>query len=94
MNHYSEALKTFLFKREWIPVFETLPDPEAGKLIKAVLAYTKGKDPKLENPIVQSIYLAITSVLDQNALRYLERSGFFDSGESRGKAREPWGADA
>ncbi len=90
MNHYSEALKTFLFKREWAPIFEVLPDEEAGKLIKAVLAHTKGKDSELDNPIVQSVYRAIASVIDQNALRYLERSGCFGSGESRGKAREPW----
>lgn len=92
MNHYAEVLKTFLFKREWAPVFEAIPDEEAGKLIKAVLAYAEGKEPALDNPIVQSIYVAITAAIDHNALRYLERSGFFDPGESRGKARDPWGS--
>ncbi len=77
MKHYAEALTTFLFKRSWSAIFSALPDPEAGQLIKAVIAYTEGQDPELEDPVLNSIYQAMAADLDGNALRYLERSGCF-----------------
>lgn len=81
MKHYSEALDTVLFQRSWEPVFRTLSDEDAGKLIKGIYQFMDGEEPKFENAQLEAVFLMIVKQLEGSSYRYLVRSGAFDDEE-------------
>lgn len=53
--------KTTNIYTEWLPLIETLPDEQAGKVFKAILKYQNGEDIELKNPI----WLFIKTKIDE-----------------------------
>lgn len=53
--------KTANIYTEWLPLIDTLPDEQAGKVFKAILKYQNGEDIELKNPI----WLFIKSKIDE-----------------------------
>ena len=48
--------KNFLFMDSWAALFESMPRREAGDLIKAVCAYVRGNEVKIENPLILAMF--------------------------------------
>lgn len=53
--------KTANIYTEWLPLIDTLPDEQAGKVFKTILKYQNGEDIELKNPI----WLFIKSKIDE-----------------------------
>lgn len=53
--------KTANIYTEWLPLIDTLPDEQAGKVFKSILKYQNGEDIELKNPI----WLFIKSKIDE-----------------------------
>lgn len=53
--------KTTNIYTEWLPLIETLPDEQAGKVFKTILKYQNGEDVVLDNPI----WLFIKTKIDE-----------------------------
>ena len=53
--------KTTNIYTEWLPLIDTLPDEQAGKVFKAILKYQNGDDIELKNPI----WLFIKTKIDE-----------------------------
>ena len=66
-------MTNLIFKAEWLPLISTLPDEEAGKLIKAIAQHSMtGDEPDL-SPIMTGIYQMMIMSIDENAQKYEER---------------------
>lgn len=74
-KNYTLCLDTFLFRRSWGELFTSLPDEQAGQLIKAVYAYCNGTESQLEHPELQVWYNVITKQLNYSARKYAVKFG-------------------
>lgn len=81
MDNYSECINTFIFRKSWGEIFRTLPSEKAGRLIKAICAYTNGEEIELKEEPLDGILRTITREINQSAYKYLLRSGYFDDPE-------------
>ena len=75
---YSESLDTVIFQKSWSPLFMSLTDEEAGKLIKAVVSFMEGEDPELEGAQIVRAYLAITKQIERSAKKYYKKVQSYD----------------
>lgn len=68
-------LETVIFNKAWTPIFSSLSDEDAGRLIKAVCAALDGEDAgaDLEGAALTKAYKTITARMDFTAKKYLQR---------------------
>ena len=82
MKNYCKEMNSFIFKRSWGEIFQTLPDEKAGQLIKAIYTHTNGSAVEMEDITLDSILRTITKEMDLSALKYLRRTGYLnDTGD-------------
>lgn len=62
----------FLLSDEWETMFSSLPDAEAGKLIKAAFSYHSGQEVNIDDPVVNAIFQMIKAKIDENERKYAE----------------------
>lgn len=79
MKHYSEAMNQVLFQKSWAPIFRSLTDAEAGKVIKSVYDFMSGNDPELDDPKLDGIFLMIADSIECSAKKYLAKVQYFRS---------------
>lgn len=60
--------RDFWFMDSWATLFEYMPSREAGKLIKAMCAFAKGEEVKIEDPMVLAIFNFIKEQMEENAI--------------------------
>lgn len=60
---------SFVLYQDYQEIFEALDNEQAGLLIKAIFAYTKNKEIKLNN-YLSIVFIAIRQQLDRDALKY------------------------
>ena len=64
----SEDKKGFLFRDSWMTLFESMPRRDAGDLIKAVCAYVRGNEVKIENPLILAMFNYIKEQIEENTI--------------------------
>ena len=52
----------------WAALFESMPRRDAGDLIKAVCAYVRGNEVKIENPLILAMFNYIKEQMEENAI--------------------------
>lgn len=57
---------SFIFYTEYREGIESMSDAQAGALIKALIAYTDGDDPQIEDPAVRMVFLIIKQRMDRD----------------------------
>ena len=62
--------KSFVFYTEWIEIFNTLSDDEAGKLIKHVLKYVNDLNPEAEDRLTEIAFIPIKQALKRDLKKY------------------------
>ncbi len=73
MKHYVEALNTVIFNKSWTPLFTSLSDEEAGKLIKGLFAFMNGKPIKIDDEKIKAVCLSIADQIEHSARKYYSR---------------------
>lgn len=73
MKHYVEVINTVVFQKAWTPIFESLTDEKAGKLIKALFAFMNGKNVELKDETLNAIFLLMANQIERNARKYYSR---------------------
>ena len=66
----SEDKRSFLFMESWTTLFESMPSEEAGDLIKAVCAFSRGEKPNIENPLILAMFNLIAKQIIENEEKY------------------------
>ncbi len=66
----SEDKRSFLFMESWTTLFESMPSEEAGDLIKAVCAFSRGEKPNIENPLILAMFNMIAKQMIENEEKY------------------------
>ena len=59
---------SFLFMDSWAALFESMPRRDAGDLIKAVCAYVRGNEVKIENPLILAMFNNIKEQIEENTI--------------------------
>ena len=59
-----------MLNTEWEVLFASLPDEQAGKLIKAVMACHAGKATRIDDPVLSSVFAMMESVIIKNREAY------------------------
>lgn len=54
----------------WTTLFESMPSEEAGDLIKAVCAFSRGEKPNIENPLILAMFNMIAKQMIENEEKY------------------------
>lgn len=75
---YSESLDTVIFQKSWSPLFISLTDEEAGKLIKAIFSFMDGEDVDLEGVQIVKSYNSITKQIERSAKKYYKKVQSYD----------------
>ena len=86
--------KSVIIYDSWGTMIEALPAEQAGKLIKAICAYSfSGIEPEIDDPAINAVFLMIRSKLDEDAEAYKEevkrRSEAGKKGMSKRWGKEP-----
>lgn len=63
-------MNKLMLNNEWANMFESLPDEQAGKLIKGAFAYHMGDNVQMDDPILSAVFDMIKAVIDQNKEAY------------------------
>ena len=66
----SEDKRSFLFMESWTTLFESMPSKEAGDLLKAVCAFSRGEKPNIENPLILAMFNLIAKQMIENEEKY------------------------
>src|SRR3989304_10393689 len=66
----AENKKSFIAYCEWVEVFETLTNEEAGKLVKHLFRYVNDKHPEPEDRITEISFIPIKQVLKKDLKKY------------------------
>lgn len=66
----SEDKRSFLFMESWTTLFESMPSKDAGDLIKAVCAFSRGEKPNIENPLILAMFNLIAKQMIENEEKY------------------------
>lgn len=64
---------TFTAYCEWGEIFNSLPDKEAGKLVKHMFDYVNDKDPKTDDVLINATFAGIRSTLKRDLKRWLDK---------------------
>ena len=62
--------KNFLFMDSWVTLIESMPIQEVGILMKAVCAFVRGNEVKIENPMVSAVFTLIKVQIEENTEAY------------------------
>ena len=62
--------KNFLFMDSWVTLIESMPIQEVGILMKAVCAFVRGNEVKIENPMVLAVFNLIKAQMEENTEAY------------------------
>ena len=62
--------KNFLFMDSWVTLIESMPIQEVGILMKAVCAFVRGNEVKIENPMVSAVFTLIKAQIEENTEAY------------------------
>ena len=62
--------KNFLFMDSWVTLIESMPIQEVGILMKAVCAFVRGNEVKIENPMVSAVFTLIKTQIEENTETY------------------------
>lgn len=62
----------FLLSDEWKTMFVSLPDAEAGQLIKAAFCYHSGDEVQIDDPVIAAIFQMIKEKIDENEKKYAD----------------------
>lgn len=62
--------KSVVIREQFAPLFETATDEQAGKLIKAMLAYQGGDDVQFDDPLMTAIFSMIKQGIDHDNAEY------------------------
>ena len=60
--------RDFWFMDSWATLFEYIPEREAGVLIKAMCAFAKGEEVRIENLMVLAMFNFIKEQMEENAI--------------------------
>lgn len=63
-------MNKLMLNNEWASMFASLPDDQAGKLIKSAFAYHMGEDARIDDPILGAVFDMVKIVIDQNREAY------------------------
>ena len=74
-----------ILQSEWLPLIATLPDNEAGALIKAIAGHIQGQEPEDLPPIMSGIYTMMITKIDADLGAYEARCE-----RSRASAQARW----
>ena len=77
---YTAHINTFIFRRPWGELMSLLPDEDAGKLIKAICAHTRGEDAYKYLADRDGLHLsaavsAIITDIERSSKRFLSKRG-------------------
>ena len=73
MGNYVEALNTAVFNKAWTPLFMSLSDENAGRLIKAIFDFMNGDEITIEDDQLKAIFLYISDQIEINAQKYYSK---------------------
>jgi len=62
----ADGKKSFVAYADWKEVFESLPNEQAGKLIKHIFAYVNDENPTTDDFIVNALFIQIKSTLKRD----------------------------
>ena len=62
--------KNFLFMDSWVTLIDSMPIQEVGILMKAVCAFVRGNEVKIENPMVSAVFTLIKAQIEENTEAY------------------------
>jgi hypothetical protein len=62
--------KSFIMYTNWKEMFETIPDEQAGKLIKHVFQYVNDEEPETDDVLIKALFSAIKPALKDDLKRW------------------------
>ena len=62
--------KNFLFMDSWVTLIDSMPIQEVGILMKAVCAFVRGNEVKIENPMISAVFTLIKAQIEENTEAY------------------------
>ena len=62
--------KSFIAYCDWKTIFDTLPNEEAGKLVKHLFAYVNDENPVSENLVTNVAFSSIKQTLKRDLIKY------------------------
>lgn len=62
--------KSVIIRKQFAPLFETATDEQAGKLVKAMLAYQQGKEVEFSDPLMIAVFAMLRDGIDQDNAEY------------------------
>jgi len=67
------AKSKMMLNNEWGIMFQSMPDENAGKLIKALFLCHEGKDVAISDPMLSAVFNMMASIVIENDEKYEER---------------------
>lgn len=67
------AKSKMMLNNEWGIMFQSMPDENAGKLIKALFLCHEGKDVEISDPMLSAVFNMMASIVIENDEKYEER---------------------
>lgn len=64
--------KSFIIYQNWATLFENLEDEKAGMLIKAICAYSNGKEVEIQDVSINAVFQMIAEKLSEDGQKYAE----------------------
>lgn len=79
-RNYAAQINTFVFRRTWAELINLTTDEDAGKLIKAICAHTRGESASeyltnKDSPHLLPAAAVIINDIERNAKRFLSKRG-------------------
>ncbi len=65
--------KSFIVYDNWSKLLASLPDEQAGKLIKALCGHQIGEHIQIDDPLLASVYQMFADKMDEDAEKYSEK---------------------
>lgn len=62
--------KSVVIREQFASLFETATDEQAGKLVKAMLAYQQGKEVEFSDPLMIAVFTMLRDGIDQDNAEY------------------------
>lgn len=62
--------KSVIVREQFIPMFESVTDEQAGKLIKAMLAYQTNGEANFDDPLMTAIFAMLRESIDRDNAEY------------------------
>lgn len=62
--------KSFVVYNDWGSTFDVLNDDQAGKLIKHLFDYVRGKNPEAPDPMTKAVFMQMKATIDRDGEKY------------------------